>query len=72
MIYTVAELADRWKVSRVHVRKLIAKDIVQSFRVGGNVRITSAEVQRTEGAEYGDGEQRALAAIEELRRAVRH
>ncbi len=76
IIYTVADLADRWKVSEGHVRKQIANRAIASFRVGcgkhANIRITDEAVRRYEGAEHGDGEQRALAAVEELRRAVRH
>ena len=48
-VFTVASLAKRWGCSEVHVRNLINKGELRSFRLGGKlIRIPADEVARWE------------------------
>ncbi len=67
--FTVAELAARWKCKPRAVYAPIHAERLKAFTVGGQYRITLAEVKRYEGEEehHETGEERALAALDRLR-----
>lgn len=46
--FTVEEIADRWSVSKAHVRRIIAGGELQSFRMGRVVRVTPDALDRFE------------------------
>ncbi len=72
--FTVAELADRWKCDKRLVSAAIKDKRLKAFRPGTHYRVKLGEVLRYEGEEgnHETGEERALAAVERLRRQVLH
>lgn len=44
-IFTVAEVAERFKVKDQTVRTWLMRGELQSFKIGNNVRITEASIQ---------------------------
>ena len=52
-VYTVDELAERWKCSRDALYDMLRRKSLRAFKVGGHYRISAAEVARHEsgGAE---------------------
>lgn len=43
---TVKQLAELVSVSQRHIRSLIAKGVIKSFRIGGCIRVAEYEVAR--------------------------
>ncbi len=64
--FTVAELAERWKCKARAVYAPIRAERLKAFTVGGQYRVTLAEVKRYEGEEGNDEtyEDKALAAFD--------
>ena len=50
-VYTVKELAERWRCSRDIIQDLLADKRLRGFKVGRNWRIAAAEVERYERGE---------------------
>ena len=67
--FTVAELMARWKCKARAVYAPIKYERLKAFTVGGQYRVTLAEVKRYEGEEehHDTGEERALEALKGLR-----
>jgi|GEM_PF-4609245 len=42
------DLMARWRVSRAHVYRLIARGTIASIRIGGSVRVPLTDVERYE------------------------
>ena len=51
--FTVEEIAGRWSVSKAHVRRIIARGELQSFRMGRVVRVTPDALDRFEKEKTG-------------------
>ena len=68
--FTVADLMARWKCRERAVYAPIKEKRLKAFTIGGQYRVTLAEVKRYEGEEehHDTGEEQALAALERLRR----
>jgi excisionase family DNA binding protein len=50
-VYTVDELAQRWKCSRDALYDMLRQKKLRAFKVGGHYRISAAEVIRHEAGE---------------------
>lgn len=50
-VYTVDDLAERWKCSRDALYDMLRKKKLRAFKVGGHYRISAAEVARHENGE---------------------
>ena len=50
-VFTVEELADRWKCSRDVLYDMLRQKELRSFRIGNSYRISAAEVHRHESGE---------------------
>ena len=48
LFLTVSELADRWSVSKAHIRRMYLRGDIKATRLGGAVRISLTEVERVE------------------------
>ena len=46
--FTISELADRWCVSKAHVRRMYLRGSIETMRIGRTVRVPSTEVERIE------------------------
>jgi excisionase family DNA binding protein len=46
--YRVKDLANRWRVSQMHVHRLIRRGFLQATKIGRSVRVASRDVLRFE------------------------
>ena len=72
--FTKSELAARWKCDQRVVEDMIEVGKIKTFPVGERDRIALPEVLRheNEGMEHETDEEKALAALDRLRPALRH
>ncbi len=46
--FTVSELADRWCVSKAHIRRMYLRGDIKATKLGRAVRISLKEIERAE------------------------
>lgn len=46
--FTVADLANRWQLSKLTIYRMLERGVIPGFKAGGSWRITEAVVQAVE------------------------